>query len=366
MKNSQTNSRQTNAIINSIRSSISTGEMKEGAFLPTIRELGKDFNISFETARRGLLILAEEGLIKSIPRQGFQIIGNEKVSMHLQKPLAYIARNKINDLNLSRAISHQINIQATNRSWSVFNRITDEYQSELDLHELKDSGVWGILLDSDDEYTVQKTIDLNLPTILINSWFEDYEINAVIQDNYLGGYQAGKWLIEEGAKEILWVGPQYEYIHSRERYAGFLAAFHQLTGKAPSLKVISPITSKDFKQELSQLFKSKKKPEGVFSYGINSSSIISKILIDQDIKIDKDIKLIGWTVEELFESSFAPLFLNSKIQPPAITWKVDEMINKAMSFLEQIKNQKENSSCRICIPTRIQFPEGEQKGYSLY
>jgi GntR family transcriptional regulator len=53
-----------------LRLRISAGEWQSGEALPTVAKLAEYYNVSRSTATRTLRILAEEGLVRVVPRWG--------------------------------------------------------------------------------------------------------------------------------------------------------------------------------------------------------------------------------------------------------------------------------------------------------
>ncbi|GAF92032.1 unnamed protein product, partial [marine sediment metagenome] len=59
-------------VADSIREIVAGGRVEPGAYLPTERELVKRFGVSRVTVRRALGQLVAEGLIETVPHQGYR------------------------------------------------------------------------------------------------------------------------------------------------------------------------------------------------------------------------------------------------------------------------------------------------------
>ena len=55
-----------------LRDKIAAGEWRNGP-LPSVRQLHQEYDVGNDTATRALKILAEEGLIFSVPRRGYYV-----------------------------------------------------------------------------------------------------------------------------------------------------------------------------------------------------------------------------------------------------------------------------------------------------
>jgi len=58
------------AISAALRERIEAGEWLRGEQIPSVRQLGEEYEVSIGTARRALAVLAEEGLIVVTPSWG--------------------------------------------------------------------------------------------------------------------------------------------------------------------------------------------------------------------------------------------------------------------------------------------------------
>src|SRR5277367_372927 len=57
-----------------LRTRIQSGQFVSGDFLPSVRELCDRHELAIETVCRGLRILEAEGLVASVPRQGYRVL----------------------------------------------------------------------------------------------------------------------------------------------------------------------------------------------------------------------------------------------------------------------------------------------------
>ncbi|GEN46401.1 GntR family transcriptional regulator [Alkalibacillus haloalkaliphilus] len=88
-------------IINQIKSSILSGDLKEGAALPSIRQLAKDLQISVITTKRAYEELEKSGFIYSIvgkgsfvAEQNLEVIREKKLKVIEEQLSAVIVNSK--------------------------------------------------------------------------------------------------------------------------------------------------------------------------------------------------------------------------------------------------------------------------------
>lgn len=68
-----------------IKRSILTGELSEGAPLPSIRQLAKDLQISVITTKRAYEELEKEGLVETVPGKGSYVSGQNQAFLREQR-----------------------------------------------------------------------------------------------------------------------------------------------------------------------------------------------------------------------------------------------------------------------------------------
>lgn len=94
-------------IVNQLKNTIVTGELKAGEALPSIRMLASDLQVSVITTKRAYEELEKEGLIRSVAGKGFYVCEynqdylKEKQLMILEKRLSEVLE-ECKDAGLSR------------------------------------------------------------------------------------------------------------------------------------------------------------------------------------------------------------------------------------------------------------------------
>jgi LacI family transcriptional regulator len=77
----------------------------------------------------------------------------------------------------------------------------------------------------DPEYL--ETVDVHTPVVLIDRHFEPTTLSYVTTNNYEGGFEATKYLMEFGHKNILCIRGVHHSMPARERERGYLEALRQ-------------------------------------------------------------------------------------------------------------------------------------------
>jgi DNA-binding transcriptional regulator YhcF (GntR family) len=81
-----------------LRRRIRSGELGPGAKVPSTRELAREWNVALATAAHALKALADEGLVRGVPRSGTVVAGTGS------SPKRAVARDRDSDLSRERIV----------------------------------------------------------------------------------------------------------------------------------------------------------------------------------------------------------------------------------------------------------------------
>jgi DNA-binding LacI/PurR family transcriptional regulator len=348
-------SRGSAGLVESIRGAIETGVYGPGQFVPSARELSGTYGVSAETVRRGLKLLEREGLLAAEPRQGFRVV-KVSVSSIADLPVAYVTDYSFDLKNAQPtnwAISSTLQEAAGRRGWTTLGAHAAGDHSRVS-EQLRAAKAWGVVLDTLNTELVEAVLKAELPTVMVNSWVEEADVDVVIQDNYRGGFLAAKHLVASGAKRVGWVGPVEKACHSRERHAGAVAG---LGAGGLSMKPGDTVRlpDQDVDQKLKKLLGGPDRPDALLVFWKGAAAAVQSVAEELGLKIGTDLKLVGWCVEELYEPEHAGLFAGCEV-PPAIVWKASDMAAAALERLEVMR--KGGGLRRTCVPVRIKTSGG--------
>jgi DNA-binding LacI/PurR family transcriptional regulator len=347
----QSPTRNTVKVVKSIRQSINRQKYAHGEFLPPLRELSVEYHVSPETVRRGLKILEKEGMIESEPRQGFRVIFSSRADTGTS-PFAFVTNSQDIQLHVSKIISDAAAAEASAQGLSMLKTFTGNQENSVIAEQLENSRVWGVILDTLDPDLLKRIQNINLPVVMVNAWIEQEEVDTVIQDNYKGGFCAAQWLAEHVSGPISWVGPVTGYCHSRERYAGAVAGLAVSGRKIDETMLIDTEYGSSEKKIRDMLESSS--VEGILVLSLTALKMLKAVSDDLGITLGKDIKIVWWAVEEVYNAECNALFDQSSV-PPAIIWNARSMADSALTLLEDRHSGWKGEPVRICVPARLKF-----------
>jgi LacI family transcriptional regulator len=358
----------TQKVANTIRNEfLSARETNPGEFLPAERELAERFNVSRVTIRLSLKQLVNNGILEVVPKKGYRFIK----PAFLQKitSIAYIVDSVKPGEPLDK-ISEQI-MTAINRILMQRNQrmlsigIKGISPDIAFFNKLKESNVQGILLDCNQPEVIKTVCKCNLPCVLINTFSENNNLDAVIQGNFNGTYNAVQYLISKNHRNIVWLGPQKGKVHYRERFSGARAAMEN-----DSLNFSANFKSeydnnieaetKETEAFVTRSLKLKSPPSAFVCMWIPLAHSAINSIRKTKLKLGKNIEIIGWCTETEYRESFIPRFINETI-PAMMIWSPNEMASVAIEALERRIKNPESPFVRIEVNARLQEPQSANK-----
>ncbi len=178
-----------------------------GKYLPSERELARVYGVSHVTVRRGLELLAGEGLIVRKHGQGTRVLGKPRGRTHRGAArvavASFFSRSKDGYLG---EITTGLTWEAGNAGWSVsfFGHLGDSGCRSAFLGALRRGEIDGlILLGVTNRSLVEEVLRLrNGPTVLVDHHFPDLPLTSVMDDSRDGARQTVEHLLELGHRRI--------------------------------------------------------------------------------------------------------------------------------------------------------------------
>lgn len=322
----------------------------EGEYrLPTEKELCKRFGVSRETIRHSLNELIKENLITSKQGSGYIALMNKFVS---SKQIAVIVT--FEDEYIFPTILHDMQSVLESKGYklqvySTLNRISAEREI---LQTLLMHPVGGILaegsktaLPNPNEDLYLKLKDQGTPIVFFQGISRELQpsIPYVIDDNYNGGYDLTKYLLNKGYKRLGGIFKSDD-IQGLERYSGMMHAIRDHGISLPDKSICwfdtnqrSHMIDEKSGRMLSDFLEDRlNRCDAVICYNDEISYHLIKLMKNLGKNIPEDIAIVS------FDNSYF-----SRISPVPITsmWHNKERMGTEASnlLLQMIKGKKVNS-----------------------
>lgn len=207
---------------------------------------------------------------------------------------------------------------------------TDRELSMLSLFE--EQRVHGVLITpaSDDLEPLKRARERGTTIVLVDRKSRDKNFSSVSVDDVAGGYLAAQHLISVGRKKIVFVGGPISIQQVADRYHGA----EKCVAENPKVSLefmpsasLSVFSGREIGEKILSLPKSKR-PDAIFAANdLVAIGIMQACLASDEIKIPKDLSLIGY--DDISFASTAVVALSSIRQP------THEMGARAMELLIQ-------------------------------
>jgi len=288
---------------------ISSGVCSSGDKLPTIRELAKEYGVSYVTVIEAVRILAQEG--KIVKRQGSGVYVTPipgRISGHpTVKKIGYIT----NSFAIKNAFGYKILEGIEKIAYrsgyrlEVANSNGYVQREKAAVTELVKGGVDGIVLYPADprspegEYLANEF--RNVPIITVDLAKPEMQRSSVVFDNYNAGCEMAKYLIAKGRSKIMFYYNSLDSTNRaiQDRVSGVMNAVEQASisyGKELgfSVETFSGTSLKYLYDKLETLMSSENRPDAIISCSDSQAASVYFWLTSNGYKVPSEIELVGF------------------------------------------------------------------------
>ncbi|WP_368253383.1 LacI family DNA-binding transcriptional regulator [Clostridium paraputrificum] len=190
--------------------------------------------------------------------------------------------------------------------------------------------------------------NLNIPMVVVDTYFKAKDCDFVLINNDRGAYLATKYIIDRGIKDIGYIGSTVDISNFKCRKEGFFQSMkeHNLEVHEENMYKVEPTTDgayRDFKDILSN--ENIKLPKALFAFNDIIALGAIKAMNEKGIKIPEDVSIVG----------FDDIPFSDMINPPMTTVRVDvERLGKVSinRLIEKIEEEDEGK-LKVQISTDI-------------
>lgn len=183
----------------------------------------------------------------------------------------------------------------------------DENINELPLSIQKNIVRAVIILGPIDDDYLKKIVETGIPIILVDTNSSKYNLDSIMSANLDGTYQATKYLLSKGYKDIGFIGDIAYSVSFKERFRGVIDAINDtnedFTFKDSVEKIIpysilynleNYVIAKDRSSISKKVFSLKKLPEVFICSNDELAILLSEIFQSKGLKIPDDISICGF------------------------------------------------------------------------
>lgn len=228
------------------------------------------------------------------------------------------------------------------------------------LQTLLNNRIDGIMMSlssgTKDEDHILAAIKEKVPIVFFDRTLRSKEVDHVINDNFSGGYEVTKHLIEQGYRKIFhFSGPLHINVYNL-RFQGYKQAMNDAGLDVTNDMVFEDILTRDRGEELTEkLISTANIPDAIFS--ASDFSALSALLVfkNHGIKIPSEVGIAGFANEPFTE-----------IVEPGITTleQHSEEIGRSVArmLINRLENESENEqACTLSFKPQLIIRESSMK-----
>lgn len=240
-------------------------------------------------------------------------------------------------VNYASEMDYKIQVQFVNDK-KLSEAYTTAFEQKVD----------GIILSCilNDDPIFEKLIRMKIPFITYNRKHQNNEYFVEI-DNYDAGYLSAKHMIEQGHKNIAWVGGPLNVSTFSNRYLGFLQAIQDFQIHIPEeYKIITDTTKQSISDSFYKLLHLQQRPTAICA---GSDSLALNLIDDatsENLLVPEDLSIIGIDNVNLSQHSLINLTTIGSTSGKNLGYL-------AIEKLVDMINNKDNSCVKITEPVRL-------------
>lgn len=213
------------------------------------------------------------------------------------------------------AVVKEVNDKLAEHGYFLALSISKSYEDAFHRSLFQEDRVDGVILLSpmdEDEY-VMELKKKKIPFIMIDNSRKNPSVTSIIVDNFKGGYDATRHLIDLGHTEIAHIAGPDPFLSSRERERGYLFALEEAGLKPCGIERGTFEISSGYRIA-KQWLESGKLPPAVFAADDYMALGVMNACMNEGIRIPQDLSIVGFD-DQIFASDFRPML--TTVRQPA-------------------------------------------------
>lgn len=290
------------AVYDSLLRSIRRGEYPSGSKLPTETELVEQFKVSRITVIRALRDLQALGVVRRRRGSGTYVEG-PKQSKFAAIGLLF---PPLEPGSIFATVHQSLLREAQKREWQIlFHEVSENasvQQAQADLESLWNNDLRGLLYlplpvrsqcAEINEFIAGQCVARKLPLVLLDrdlhKLHDRSRFDVVGSDNELGGFLAGRHLIQRGCRRILFLTDAREHPTAEARLEGVGNAVRL----EPSAQMQICSGDGDDREALARML-AEHRPDAIACVNDMTAAKVMRQLLKMGVKVPEQIKLTGF------------------------------------------------------------------------
>lgn len=230
----------------------------------------------------------------------------------------------------------------------------DEYEDFLSINERRFDGIILISQSDSDNIFIYDVLKKKIPMVVLNREIQEESIVNILSGDREGSFQATKYLIENGHKDIAIIEGKKGYMSSFNRKDGFLKAL--IENQIPinhEYMVSGEYSLESGHKEMKKLLALDKVPTAVFCFNDEMAVGAMKAIFEAGLNVPEDISIIG------FDDSLVCRYVTPELT--SVKKPTKELSIKGAETLLKIIEGQDISGERIYINTNLVIRDSVKK-----
>jgi len=307
-------------IINWIKDRIAAGELAEGDKLESENELSALFHISRQTARHGLDILVEEGVLERVQGSGTFVKEGDGVRLREKQELSktvtiistymdsYIFPKILQAMVRSlEQYGYGVRIMFTNNHVETERRLLIRLLEEKSLDPLIIEPVMSGLPNPNLKY-YQRLKNRGIPILFFHSFYQELDIPHISMNDEQAGRIAAEYLLERGHTRIMGIFKSDDG-QGQRRYMGYLKALLHADVEIPEANIcwVDTQDMKDFSKMYPKLKERLQGCTACVCYNDEVAHELTEYVLSQGIRIPEQLSITSIDNSDLAKLNAIPL-----------------------------------------------------------
>jgi DNA-binding LacI/PurR family transcriptional regulator len=212
----------------------------------------------------------------------------------------------------------------------------------------------GIFISSsqDDKYIME--LAKYVPSVVVGNDFNLECLGSVRSDNYTGAYEAIKYLVVLGHKNILLIMADLHFIDHKDRYEAAAKAIEESGLEQNEHNILNSylFNNTDLLYKLDFIFKTSH-PDAIFVGGDQEAIRVIKVLNDMGLNVPEDVSVMGYDNLAIAVNSCPPL--------TTVNQPIYEIGKEAAKLLLNMINDKNYTETKIMLKNNALMIRGSVK-----
>lgn len=205
---------------------------------------------------------------------------------------------------------YAIEKEASKQGYNIITCLSNEIKSKEinSLQLLSNGSVDGFIMSIAEESQMTDSVDhikdilgQNIPVVIFDRVSETIECDKVIIDDYGAAYEATKYLLSEGRKQIVLISNIDDLSVGKLRTNGYVEALKEAPNYINKPNIITIKTNDDIEQPIQDLFINNPSVDGIISIDNTSGVVALQKAIRLNYKVPQDLSIIGFSDENVLQ-----------------------------------------------------------------